>query len=173
MSLHTTLGTNVQIIDLITPFLNNDSILKINRACKRWIPKRNIVVNRKYGNLEVLDLSCKNLTMISKEIRQLQNLTHLYLYRNKLTSIPSDIGEMINLKVLDLDNNQLTSIPKEIGQLQNLQQLYLCDNKLTSILSEIGEIINLQELRLDYNMLVSIPNEIGQLYNLKRLDLEQ
>ena len=102
MSLDTILGTDVQMIDLITRYLDNDSILKINRVCKRWIPKRSIVVKRKYGHLTNLDLDKKRLKTISKEIGQLQNLQLLYLGGNKLTSIPKEIGQLQNLQNLHL-----------------------------------------------------------------------
>lgn len=57
MSIDTVLGTNVQVIDLILQFLDNDSILSTNRVCKRWVRKRAIVAKRKYENLTSLDLS--------------------------------------------------------------------------------------------------------------------
>ena len=122
MSLDTILGTNFQVIDLITKYLDNDSILSINRACKRWIPKRSIVVGRKYRNRQRLNLRHQNLTAIPKEIGQLRNLRYLYLHNNQLVSIPKEIGQLRNLRYLYLHNNKLVSIPKEIGQLRNLQR---------------------------------------------------
>ena len=46
-----------------------------------------------------------------------------------LTSLPVEIGNLVNLQHLNLENNQLTSLPVEIGNLVNLQQLYLGINQ--------------------------------------------
>ena len=91
------LGTDVQVIDLITPYLDNDTILSINRVCKRWTPKRSIVVKRKYERFVMVGLESKKLKLISNEVKQLKKL-----------------------ECFDLGSNDLTSIPKEIGQLQKL-----------------------------------------------------
>jgi len=97
-----------------------------------------------------------------------------------LTSLPSEIGNLINLTELNLSRNKLTSLPNEIGNLINLQKLYLSggivgwgryDNQLISLPPEIGKLINLKVLDLRDNKLTSLPPEIGKLINLKELDL--
>jgi len=97
-----------------------------------------------------------------------------------LTSLPSEIGNLINLTELNLSKNKLTSLPNEIGNLINLQKLYLSggivgwgryDNQLISLPPEIGKLINLKVLDLRDNKLTSLPPEIGKLINLKELDL--
>src|SRR5207248_10938353 len=65
------------------------------------------------------------LTTIPKEIGNLINLTHFCLSNNKLTTIPKEIGNLINLRNLDLSNNELTTIPKATGGLTNLNELGL------------------------------------------------
>jgi len=52
----------------------------------------------------------------------------LDLYNNQLSSIPTEIGNLVNLSHLDLDNNQLVSLPTEIGNLVNLSHLDLNNN---------------------------------------------
>ncbi len=41
----------------------------------------------------------------------------LDLFNNKLRSLPSEIGNLINLERLDLTNNQLSSLPNEIEKI--------------------------------------------------------
>ena len=55
----------------------------------------------------------------------------------ELTSLPVEIGNLLNLQKLHLNVNLLTNIPVEIGNLVNLQYLYLNNNKLTSLPVEI------------------------------------
>ena len=106
-------------------------------------------------NLDQLDL-----------LSQLTNLTKLYLNCNKLTNLPSEIGNLTNLTNLDLRGNKLTNIPSEIGNLTNLTQLSLSFNKLTNLPSEIGNLINLTGLSLYYNKLTNIPKPHA-LYSLR------
>ena len=42
-----------------------------------------------------------------------------YAFNNKITSISSEIGKLVNLKELDASNNKITSISSEIGKLVN------------------------------------------------------
>ncbi|QIR35256.1 hypothetical protein HCG51_00030 [Tolypothrix sp. PCC 7910] len=39
-----------------------------------------------------------------------------------LSSLPLEIGQLVNLQTLNLSNNQLSSLPGEIGQLVNLSE---------------------------------------------------
>ena len=68
--------------------------------------------------------------------------TQIDLYGMGLTSLPVEIGNLVNLQQLNLTTNQLTSLPVEIGKLVNLQSLILVNNKLTSLPVEILNIIN-------------------------------
>ena len=91
---------------------------------------------------------------------------------NKLTSLPSQIGELINLKSLYLDDNQLTSLPVEIGQLKSLQYLSLYQNPMTKLPNEIGALENLQYLELESSQLMSVPPEyLKKLKNLIKVTL--
>jgi hypothetical protein len=120
-----------------------------------------------------LDLQDNEITSVPPEIGQLVNLQALYLSDNKLTSVPLEIGQLANLRSLILSGNKLITVPSEIGQLANLQELYLSDNDLTSLPPEIGQLANLEELYLSGNALTGLPPEIGRLTNLGYLDLSQ
>lgn len=75
---------------------------------------------------------------------------HLDLSRNELTIIPKDIGRLIELKYINLSNNQLTSLPEQIGELWKLEKLDLSDNRISDVVSGIGVITRLPNLRLLY-----------------------
>ncbi|NJL83760.1 MAG: GTP-binding protein [Chloroflexaceae bacterium] len=117
----------------------------------------------------ILDLSDYRLTTLPPEIGLLVNLNILYLNNNFLSTLPPEIGKLKKLSRLYLNNNQLTSLPLEISQLTNLTHLYLRDNQLDSLPPEIGALTNLTHLYLRNNRLTALPREIGQLTRLKRL----
>ena len=105
----------------------------------------------------------------------------LDLSGNELTSLPSEIGQLIQLETLilgkwdedkgDYIGNQLAILPAEIGQLRTLSQLDLSANQLSQLPAEIGQLTNLTQLDLSDNQLSRLPAEIGQLTNLTQLDL--
>jgi internalin A len=88
------------------------------------------------------------------------SLSQLYIYGNKLTNLPSKIGEISNLEELSVHNNQLMVLPAEIGRLTKLTMLDLNDNRLTSLPAEIGQLNNLRILDLGRNDSLSLPPEI-------------
>jgi len=117
--------------------------------------------------LQWLHLDNNYLVSVPKEVGQLKALHGLYLGCNRLVSVPKEIGQLKTLRVLYLNYNRLIGIPKKIGQLKALEWLYLDNNRLVSIPKEIGQLQALHGLYLDNNRLVSIPKEIGQLKALK------
>jgi Leucine-rich repeat (LRR) protein len=140
--------------------------------------ERRIVINLPNGESKkvpidetVLKLTNSQITSLPSEIGKLVNLEKLVVYTNQLTSLPSEIGKLVNLKELWVFDNRLTSLPPEIGKLVNLEKLYVFDNQLTSLPSAIVKLVNLKELQVSSNQLTSLPPEIGKLVNLKELDV--
>ena len=124
-----------------------------------------------YEDVLVWDCSWNGLTSLPSEIGRLINLQVLDCTGNELISLPSEIGSLTNLQRLYCSNNQLTSLPSQIGRLTNLQVLYCYSgNQLTSLPPEIGYLANLQELDCSNNQLTSLPSEIGHLINLRVLE---
>ncbi|HRN78385.1 MAG TPA: leucine-rich repeat protein [Candidatus Dependentiae bacterium] len=126
-----------------------------------------------------LDLKNKNITsivglhLLPQDIRD--NLQHLWLHNNQLTSIPEHaFAGLNNLQMLGLSNNQLTSIADNaFAGLNNLQQLSLTSNQLTSIAEHaFTGLNNLQHLWLSSNQLTSIADNVfAGLNNLQQLRL--
>ena len=80
--------------------------------------------------------------VLFNETYYVSTTTTLDLQNKKLTSLPAEIGNLINLQQLWLNNNQLTLLPAEIGKLIKLQHLYLHNNQLTSLPAELLNIKN-------------------------------
>jgi internalin A len=131
-----------------------------------------IIAKAAKNNTTELDLSNRGLTTLPPEIGQLVNLRSLNLGGNQLSSLPPEIVQLTNLQSLNLYDNQLSSLPPEIVQLTNLQTLNLRSNNLSSLPPEIVQLTNLQSLYLSGNQLSSLPPEIVQLTNLQSLHLD-
>jgi Leucine-rich repeat (LRR) protein len=125
-----------------------------------------------------LDLSNNDITTIPPEIGKLLQLQVLDLSCNyHIAIIPPEIGNLSQLQVLDLSHNfNIVTIPPEIGKLLQLQVLNLSDNGITTIPPEIGNLLQLRELYLKGGIFsgsrtITIPPEIGNLLQLQVLDL--
>jgi len=116
-------------------------------------------------------LYANDFTTLPPEIGNLINLEWLSLGGNELTNLPKEIGNLINLEELNLDCNHFTTLPPEIWKLKNLKTLDLGHNPLTTLPPEIGNLTKLEGLSLYGNQLTTLPPEIGNLKNLETLYL--
>jgi hypothetical protein len=72
----------------------------------------------KLQNLEILNLSLIELSILPPDISQLINLSSLILSQNELTLLPEEIGNLTNLSILDLSKNyDLQHLPKSLTRL--------------------------------------------------------
>src|SRR5437868_6221147 len=81
------------------------------------------------------------------------NIKNLYCGANKLTEIPTQIGNCVQLINIDFSNNELKVIPSELGKLVNLTKLRLDGNKLKNVPNQLGNLSKLEFLKLDRNEL--------------------
>lgn len=123
--------------------------------------------------LKILFLFGNRLTSLPEEFGKLTNLQTLYLSTNQLTSLPESIGKLDSLHTLDVSYNHLRSLPATIGQLHQLQILDVTGSELTSLPETIGELQKLQSLILTYNPLVNLPVAIIRLSHLENLNLHR
>ncbi|GAB7361221.1 hypothetical protein MBLNU230_g1283t1 [Neophaeotheca triangularis] len=100
---------------------------------------------------QAIDFGGQGLKCMASPIFRYKFLRKIYFNNNKLTWLPSAIGEMRNLTILDLSQNDLREIPAEIGMLTNLRRLLLYDNQLADLPWEIGYLDKLQMLGLAGN----------------------
>lgn len=87
----------------------------------------------KEEGIQRLDLSKSSITIIPPSVKDCTSLIEFYLYGNKISSLPAEIGCLSNLKTLALNENSLTSLPDSLQNLKQLKVLDLRHNKLSEI----------------------------------------
>jgi Leucine-rich repeat (LRR) protein len=118
-------------------------------------------------------LSKNKLLSLPKEIGQLTALTYLSLRGNELRTLPPEIGNLVNLEEIDLQNCSLDALPGEMAKLANLKILNLKRNNLQTLPDEFGHLKKLYRLNAEENKLASLPPQFGELSALAHLSLEE
>ncbi|GLJ16696.1 hypothetical protein SUGI_0286820 [Cryptomeria japonica] len=113
---------------------------------------------------------------LPEEFCHLHSLEYLKLVGcDKLKSLPSKFGDLINLRLLKLTKcSGIEGLPEEFCHLQSLEYLKLarCD-KLKSLPSKFGDLINLRRLKLTKcSGIEGLPEEFCRLQPLKYLKLD-
>ncbi|XP_062372556.1 volume-regulated anion channel subunit LRRC8A [Sardina pilchardus] len=121
--------------------------------------------------LACLKLWYNQIAYIPIQIGTLTNLERLYLNRNKIEKIPSQLFFCRKLRFIDLSHNNLTSIPADIGFLQNLQYFAVTSNRIEILPPELFQCKKLRALNLGNNYLQVLPSRFGELTSLQQLEL--
>ncbi|MBT4594779.1 hypothetical protein HOD08_02790 [bacterium] len=124
--------------------------------------------------VRLVQLDCSNLEIeeLPQCIGSLVNLRILKLKRNRLQSLPKEIGNLKFLGHLNLSYNQLEELPCEVGRLENLIGLNVKNNKLETVPEEIGGLRLMALLNLANNNISHLPLSLGLLTNLRRVKLK-
>ena len=97
-------------------------------------------------------------------------ITELKLDYKKITTLPSNIGDLKELQSVSAQGNSLTSVPKEIGGLWHLKTLILSNNNLTTLPEELTHLDSLTELDVSNNQLGVLPGGMENCSALEVLD---
>lgn len=120
-----------------------------------------------------LDLSKRSIHILPSSIKELTQLTELYLYSNKLQSLPAEVGCLVNLMTLALSENSLTSLPDSLDNLKKLRMLDLRHNKLREIPSVVYRLDSLTTLYLRFNRITTVEKDIKNLSKLSMLSIRE
>ncbi|KAI3498481.1 hypothetical protein L1887_34256 [Cichorium endivia] len=78
-------------------------------------------------------------------------LSVLNISHNKLSHLPSGIGELKSLKALDVSSNLLHEIPEEIGSATSLIKFDCSSNQLKELPCSLGNCKDLSDLKVWLN----------------------
>lgn len=120
-----------------------------------------------------LDLSKRSIHMLPTSIKELTQLAELYLYSNKLQSLPTELGCLSSLITLALSENSLTSLPDSLDSLKKLQMLDLRHNKLREIPAVVYRLTSLTTLYLRFNRITTVEKDIRNLSKLTMLSIRE
>lgn len=119
-----------------------------------------------------LRLSSNSLNSLpSIAMSNLRNLQSLYLSGNSFLTFP--IITSTQLRQLYLDKNSLLAIPSDLSHLKYLSVLNLSHNKIAILPKAMANLVNLKELYLKKNLISEIPNWLLCLSKLQRFDLSE
>lgn len=120
-----------------------------------------------------LDLSKRSIHLLPSSIKELTQLTELYLYSNKLQSLPAELGCLSGLVTLALSENSLTSLPDSLDNLKKLRMLDLRHNKLREIPPVVYRVGSLATLYLRFNRITTVEKDIRNLAKLTMLSIRE
>jgi Leucine-rich repeat (LRR) protein len=159
-----------EIEGLNDEFFSVCTSLRIVSASENKLTSTPNFFDGKYSALTQVILNNNSLRALPDIVYPVPPIETLYIHNNELEYLPEAIGLFgPTLKDISLQSNKLTTLPSSIGDLVQLSALYAFRNQLNELPSEIGKLVNLTELDVFGNNLCSLPKEIGNLVNLKRL----
>eukprot|EP01107_Rhizomastix_libera_P018159 TRINITY_DN9121_c0_g1_i1.p1 TRINITY_DN9121_c0_g1~~TRINITY_DN9121_c0_g1_i1.p1 ORF type:complete len:680 (+),score=199.24 TRINITY_DN9121_c0_g1_i1:241-2040(+) len=105
-----------------------------------------------FSALQVLSLSCSEITSLPSSIGSLTSLKNLNLGMNKLSTLPLEMGKLSGLIELCLSFNNFEKIPDCLLTLKSLTTLSLAANFLSET-KGLESLTNLEKLDLGFNKL--------------------
>ncbi|GAB1603065.1 malignant fibrous histiocytoma-amplified sequence 1 homolog [Argonauta hians] len=128
------------------------------------------------SELQKLNLSYNNLSVLSLSIFKLTSLVELNLCENSIERLPPEIGELKNLRHLNIGGNLLSEVPEQMSQCKKLQILNLSGKwsprgRLRTLPTSVCNLPELITLDCSWHQIDTLPEEIGNLKKLKNLSL--
>lgn len=113
----------------------------------------------------------ENIAKVSGEIAQCRQLMSLFLWNNRLKTLPEEFSELVNLEMLQLRSNQFESFPEVLVSLPKLRDLQLENNPLCQLPESFARFQALEKLSLSGSQWREFPEVLTRSV-LKDLSLD-
>ena len=162
----------LDIIVCISDYSNNNNIKLLNKEINKKISITDTTKEwhdhyRTFFTKNKITLpydNYKNTVNWKSEYVRISNYHFWDLFKH--TDIPILIGFNTSNS-----NKLLSSIPKEIGNLINLKELSFDYNKIKNIPKSIRKLTKLTNFNINNNQIMNLPGEMNNLLNLKHFDI--
>ncbi|KAJ1812835.1 hypothetical protein LPJ75_003455, partial [Coemansia sp. RSA 2598] len=118
--------------------------------------------------VNVLNLSNNQLTVISPSVAKCSELKALILGQNKISKI-EHLDGLLNLNTLVVSQNEISEIP-QMPLLKELTKISAAHNRVACI-PDLTQHPKLKEIRLNDNRIAEVPESIRKCTGLKVIDL--
>ncbi len=119
-------------------------------------------------DLEVLYVRSPLITTFPPEILQLKHLKKLH-FSGKVSTIPTEIGNLENLEELVLTGNSVEDLPETLGNLKKLLTLNVNNTAIRKLPDSITQLAGLITLRAISCRLAVLPDNMGSMQCLEVL----
>lgn len=127
--------------------------------------------------LRNLDLSKNRIATLPEDLGKFKHLKQLNLDTNKLQMLPTCIVNLKKLEMLNVSNNQIATLPHSFSNLSNLKQVYLNSNNFNHFPLQLLGLPSLEVVELSNNKITEIPCGMSNFYatelNLSQNELSQ
>jgi Leucine-rich repeat (LRR) protein len=113
------------------------------------------------------------IVKLSSNIKELQKTKILQMCCNYLSTLPREIGHLSELQILILARNRINRLPEEIGMLMKLKELNLSQNYLQRLPESISSLKQLEALHIDDNRFTEVPLAVGRMLSLRYLNISK
>ena len=126
-----------------------------------------------FRHLQVLKIRTEGIQTIPEDIKDLENVTRLWLVKGDLEGFPSAVCQLNKLTHLDLSGNEkIKEIPPgACGKMKRLRELDMERCGLTCLPEDLDQMVNLETLYLRGNSLSHLCNGLKNMTKLTDVDL--
>ena len=153
----------------------NNSHVSPSMICKQYkFSDDSIKITNDSNDPHIADLSSSDLTEVPSEFTNQDQISHLLLDYNDLSTLPENLPWTLpNIRTLSANGNQIEIVPTGFWHFRNIQEIHLNENCLEELPDSLCLLKCLKVLKLTGNNLRSLPENFGELSSLEVLNIDE